>query len=96
MRLRVAHTLGNRDQTTDKDERILNGFAEVEGDPKKGGRVYGVKRPGLTSRYTLATGLAGATTGQLLFAFTTPSAPGISGTATLIGVRGDVLTIPVT
>ena len=88
--LRVAHTLGTRDETTNKDGKLQNGFAEVDGKI-----VRAVKRPGLVSRYTLATGQAGATIGQLLFAFQTPSAPGIAGTSTLIGIRGDVLTRPV-
>lgn len=89
--LKVAHTLENRDSTTDKDAKLQNGFAEIDGRI-----VRAVKRPGLISRYTLGTGQAGATTGQCLFAFQTPSAPGIAGTSTLIGVRGDVLSRPVT
>ena len=89
--LRVAHTLGNRDETTTKDGKLQNGFAE-----KDGSLLRAVKRPGMTSRYTLGTGQAGATIGQMLFAFQTPSAPGIAGTSTLIAVRGDTLTRPVT
>ena len=90
-RLPVAHTLGNRDETTAKDSKLQNGFAE-----KDGNIVRAVKRPGLVSSYSLPTGQAGATIGQLLFSFSTPSAPGIAGTSTLIGIRGDVLTRPVT
>lgn len=89
--LNVAHTLGNRDDTTDKDGKLQNGFAE-----KDGSILRAVKRPGLVSSYSLATGQAGATIGQCLFAFQTPSAPGIAGTSTLIGIRGDQLTRPVT
>ena len=88
--IQLVTTLGNRGSTTDKDGRMLNAFAEPDGKIK---RV--VKRPGMTSRYTLATGQGGATTGQLLFAFNTPNAPGMAGTSTLIGIRGDVLTRPV-
>ena len=88
--LTVAHTLGNRDATTTKDSKLQNGFSEK--DEKK---IRAVKRPGLVSSYSLATGQAGATIGQMLFAFNTPSAPGIAGTSTLIGIRGDVLTRPV-
>lgn len=90
IQLPVAHTLGNRDETTTKDGKLQNGFAEP--DEKK---IRAVKRPGMISEYTLGTGQAGATTGQLLFAFSTPSAPGIAGTSTLIGIRGDSLTRPV-
>ena len=88
--LTVAHTLGNRDATTAKDSKLQNGFAEQDGK-----KIRAVKRPGMISEFTLGTGQAGATTGQLLFAFNTPSAPGIAGTSTLIGIRGDVLTRPV-
>ena len=88
--LNVAHTLGNRGDTTAKDGKLQNGFAEQDGKIKRA-----VKRPGMISEYTLGTGQAGATTGQLLFAFQTPSAPGIAGTSTLIGIRGDSLTRPV-
>lgn len=91
MRVRIANTLGNRDETTAKDERLLNCFAEVESKSV----VHTVKRPGLVSQYTLGVGVASATVGQLLFAWSTPSAPGISGTATIIGIRGDRLTRPV-
>ena len=95
MRIRVGYTLGNRDETTNKDERILNGFVDVEG-PKPTDPGLLNKRPGLVSRYTLGVGQASATAGQLVFGFSTPSAPGIAGTSTLIGIRGDVLTRPVT
>jgi len=90
-RLTVAHTLGNRDETTTKDGKLQNGFAE-----KDGSTIRAVKRPGLVLEYSLGTGQAGATIGQLLMSFSTPSAPGIAGTTTLIGIRGDVLTRPVT
>jgi len=89
-RLTVAHTLGNRDETTAKDSKLQNGFAEVDGKT-----IRAVKRPGLVSSHSLATGQAGATIGQMLIAFNTPSAPGIAGTSTLVGIRGDVLTRPV-
>ncbi len=88
--LGVAYTLGNRDEVTTKDSKLQNGFAE-----KDGSVMRAVKRPGTVSSYTLTTGQAGATIGQLLFAFSTPSAPGIAGTSTLIGIRGDAITRPV-
>ena len=92
MRLPLAATLGNRDESTAKDERVLNGYVEVQGEYE----ASVVKRPGMTSRYSLGAGVAGATIGQLLIAIKGPSAPGIAGTSTLIGIRGDVLTRPVT
>lgn len=88
MRIIPAYSLGNRDDTTDKDARILNGF--IEGDETV---ARAIKRPGLTSSYSVTTGTGStSTTGQSLFAITTPSAPGISGTALLFAVRGDVIT----
>jgi len=96
MRLRLANTLGNRDNTTAKDERVLNGYVESQGGRRREDKALVTKRPGMTSRYTLTTGQGDATIGQGLFTITTPSAPGIAGTDTLIGIRGDKLTIPVT
>jgi hypothetical protein len=88
MRLIVAYGLQNRDETTDKDARILNGFAEGDGEV-----VRAIKRPGLSSSYTVTTGTGATSTyGQALFAVTTPSAPGVSGSALLFAVRGDVIT----
>jgi len=88
LRLITAYTLGNRDATTDKDARVLNGFAEGEG-----AEIRAVKRPGLTSSYSVTTGTGATSTyGQGLFAITTPSAPGIAGSPMLFAVRGDVVT----
>ena len=88
VRMRVAVTLGNRDSTTDKDGRILNGYAEVDGQ-----RLRAVKRPGQTSRYALATGQGGATIGQLLFVWRIEDTGGSE--IRLVGIRGDKLTAPV-
>lgn len=87
-RLRVAHTLGNRGSDTDKDGRLLNGFAEMDGKI-----VRAVKRPGLTSRYSLPTGQGGATEGQLLFVWRVEDTSGSQ--IRLVGIRGDKLTAPV-
>lgn len=95
MRLPLATSLATRDGNLTKDARLLNAFVESQGRRKED-KATVFKRPGLTSRYTLGTGQGGATIGQGLFILTTPSAPGIAGTSTLIGIRGDVLTIPVT
>ena len=88
VRLKVAHTLGNRDPNTDKDGRILNGYAELDGQ-----RLRAVKRPGQTSRYALATGQGGATIGQLLFVWRIEDTGGSE--IRLVGIRGDKLTAPV-
>ena len=90
MRLAIANTLGNRDSSTDKDERILNGLAEKIDDK----RAYVVKRPGFVSTYSIATGQGGATQGQGLFVMNLPGTPGVLASNTLIGIRGDALTIP--
>lgn len=87
MRLPLAHTLGTRDETLTKDERMVNAFEE---DKKV------VKRPGTTARYALTTGQSSASVGQMLMVIFTPSAPGIAGTSTLIAIRGDAITRPVT
>jgi len=88
VRLIVAYSLGNRDETTDKDARILNGFAEGDGEVSRA-----IKRPGLASSYTVTTGTGATSTyGQALFSVNTPSAPGIAGTSLLFAVRGDILT----
>ena len=94
MRLQLANSLGNRDGTTDKDERILNGLVESEGGRRKGDKSRVLKRPSCVSTFVLTTGLGGR--GQALFVRTLPGAPGIPGTATLVGIRGDTLTTPVT
>lgn len=95
MRLRVAYSLGNRDETTDRDERILNGLVESQGGRRRDDKALVIKRPACVSTYTLVTGQGGATIGQGLFVFRIPSAPGIVGGETLVGIRGDVLTSPV-
>ena len=87
-RIIVAYSLGNRDESTDKDARLLNGYAEGDGETMRA-----IKRPGLTSSYSVSTGTGATSTyGQALFSVNTPSAPGISGTSLLFAVRGDVIT----
>jgi hypothetical protein len=95
VRLKLANTLGNRDSTTDKDERILNGLVESQGGRRKGDKAQVLKRPACVSSFSLAAGQGGATQGQGSFVFNTPSAPGVSGSSTLVGIRGDTLTSPV-
>ena len=88
MRLKLANTLGNRDASTLKDERILNGLAEKV-DEKN---FYVTKRPATVSSYSLPLGINNATKGQALFVMNIPKAVGIASSDTLIGVRGDKLT----
>lgn len=94
MRLKLANTLGNRGLSTDKDERILNGIVEAEGSKKEDGS-YVMKRPACVSSYVLTTGVGGTTQGQGLFVINTPGTPGIASVPSLVGIRGDRLTIPV-
>lgn len=82
MKLPLSFSLKNRDATTAKDARVLNGYVEVKGDPKKGGSVRTLKRPALDSAYTLTAG-----TGQGLYVRSDPTGSGEPGV-----VIGDILT----
>ena len=87
MRLITAYTIGARGASTSTDALLLNGFAEGSEEVMRA-----VKRPALSSSYTVSTGVGSTSTlGQALFAVTTPSAPGIPGTSLLFAVRGDVI-----
>ncbi len=87
-RIIPAYSLGNRDETTSKDSRLLNAFAEGDGESWRA-----IKRPGMVSSYTVSTGTGSTSTyGQALFSVNGPSAPGIAGTSLLFAVRGDVIT----
>lgn len=79
----LANTLGNRGDTTDKDARMVNAFAEVSGN-QESGRVRAVKRPGLDSAFTATTGK-----GQALFNWERPGPLGPE--ATLVVISDDVL-----
>lgn len=79
MRLPVAVSLQNRGDTTAKDARMVNAFAEVTGDPANGGVARAVKRPGLDSSYTVTAG-----TGQGIFTRTTPGTDGDDETLVVI------------
>ena len=84
MRFPLAVTLGNREGNTDKDARMVNAFVEVSGDAAIGERKRAVKRPGLDSAYTVATG-----TGQGLLVWTVPGPLG--PTQTLVAISNDTL-----
>lgn len=94
MRLKLAVSLGNRDDNTDKDERILNGMVESEGGRRRDDKTRAMKRPACVSTYSLAAGLGGR--GQALIVVTLPGAPGVPGVPSLIGIRGDQITTRVT
>ena len=94
MRLRLANTLGNRDSTTDKDELLLNCVCESQGGRRKEDKAQVTKRPALVSSYSLTAGQGGATQGQGLMVMNLPGASGVPASNTLIGIRGDVGTIP--
>lgn len=81
MRLPVAFGLGNRDETSDKDERLLNCFAE-----ESNGQLVVIKRPGLSPYSSLTAG--STTQGQMLFSYAQPGAA-----AFLMGIRGDLLNV---
>lgn len=95
-RLKLANTLGNHDDNTRKNERVLNGLVDAQGGRRRDDRAPVLKRPGCVSTYSLGTGQGGATFGQGLFVINTPGASGTSGSGTLVGIRGDVLTTPIT
>lgn len=79
MRFPVAVSLQNRADDTSKDARMLNAFAEITGE-----HARAVKRPGLDSAYTTATGQ-----GQGLFNWNIPGALG--PTEILVAITGDSL-----
>ncbi len=82
MRFPVAVSLQNRADDTDKDARMLNAFAEITGE-----RARAVKRPGLDSAYTAASGQ-----GQGLFNWNIPGgADGTGVTEILVVITGDTL-----
>lgn len=95
-RLKLANTLGNHDENTRKNERVLNGMVDAQGGRRRDDHAYVMKRPACVSTYTLATGQGGATFGQGLFVINTPGSSGGAAGNTLVGIRGDVLTTPIT
>lgn len=84
MRFPLAVSLGNRAGDLDKDAKIVNAFVEDGGDAATGGRKRAVKRPGLDSAYTVATG-----TGQGLLTWTIPGPLG--PTQILVAITDDTL-----
>jgi hypothetical protein len=86
MKIPLATSLKNRDATTNKDARIVNGYVEIKGDLKKGGSARVYKRPGLTSAFEVIAGGGG---GQGLYVPTIPDGEGDGVPGVIIG---DILT----
>jgi hypothetical protein len=85
MKLPLATSLKNRDSTTDKDARVLNGYVEIkrnQKDQKKIESLRVLKRPALDSAFELSAG-----TGQVLYVPSTDDGDGEPGV-----VIGDLLT----
>jgi hypothetical protein len=64
MKLPIAHTLGNRDASLDKDALMRNAVAEVD---EQGQVVRARKRPAIDSAFTASSGA-----GQGLFVWNIP------------------------
>lgn len=79
MKIPLSFSLKNRDSTTSKDARVLNGYVERTG---KKGAVRTLKRPALDSAFELTSG-----TGQGLYVPNTPTGDGEPGV-----IINDVLT----
>lgn len=77
MKLPVAHSLGNRLDSLDKDALMRNAFAEAD---EQGGVIRARKRPAIDSAFTAASGV-----GQALFNWNRP------GNETLISITNDIL-----
>lgn len=81
MKLPVAHSLGNRLDSLDKDSLMRNAFAEVDEESKV---IRARKRPAIDSAFTATTGK-----GQALFNWERPGPLGPE--VTLIAISDDVL-----
>lgn len=89
MKLPLAYSLKNRDSSLSKDAKLLNGYVESRGDPKKGGLTTVEKRPALDSAFELTSG-----TGQALYVLNIPGGDGVGvpGSDVLGVVISDILT----
>lgn len=90
MKLPLAYSLKNRASSLDEDAKLLNGYVESRGDPKKGGLTTVEKRPALDVAFELTSG-----SGQALYVLDIPGGSGgggIPGTSVLGVVIGDLLT----
>ena len=93
-RINLAFAIESRDGTTDSETRLVNAYMDLDGQIR---RV--VKRPALVNTYSLSAGHATAPLnlrGQGILSYSTESAPGIPGTITLMAIRGDTITVPIT
>ena len=92
-RVNLAFAIESRDGSTDSETRLVNAYMDIDGQIR---RV--VKRPALVNTYSVSAGHATAPLnlrGQGLISYSTESAPGIAGTTTLLAIRGDTLTVPI-
>ena len=86
MKLPLAYSLKNRASSLDEDAKLLNGYVESRGDPKKGGLTTVEKRPALDVAFELTSG-----SGQALYVTNIPNVDG-SQSDVLGTVIGDILT----
>lgn len=87
MKIPLAFSLKNRDSSLAKDAKLVNGYVETRGDPKKGGIRYVEKRPALDSAFELTSG-----SGQALYVTNIPGGDGSPSEDVLGTVIGDILT----
>lgn len=93
-RVNLAFAIESRDGSTDSETRLVNAYVDADGKVR---RV--VKRPGLVNTYSVSAGHATSPLdlrGQAIIGYSTESAPGVAGTTTLVAIRGDTITVPVT
>jgi len=92
-RVNLAFTIESRDGSTDSETRLVNAYVDLDGQIR---RV--IKRPALVNTYSVSAGHATAPLnlrGQGMLSYATESAPGLPGTTTLMAVRGDTITVPI-
>lgn len=92
-RVNLAFAIESRDGTTDSETRLVNVYVDSDGNKR---RV--IKRPALVNTYSVSAGHATAPLnlrGQGMISYSTESAPGIAGTTTLMAIRGDTITVPI-
>ena len=86
MKLPLAYSLKNRASSLNEDAKLLNGYVESRGDPKKDGLTTVEKRPALDVAFELTSG-----SGQALYVTNIPNVDG-SQSDVLGTVIGDILT----
>lgn len=88
-RLDLVNTIGARDTSTDRDEKIVNGYAEIDS------QRHAVKRPAVAGAYSTGTGHSSASfMGQGLFSWgsaTALSSASSGNSGGFVAIRGDTL-----